>query len=1164
MATNLCSPHNPNPFPDNFGDCNDWVELYNTTGTAFDLEGYYITDRLTNLTKWEFPAGSVIPANGFLRIWLSGRPDVPFNLANIHLDFMLGQMDDNEIIALVDPDGSTIVDSHMMEEPSQLGHSRGRYPDGADNWVIFSTPTIQAPNTSAPFVDYAPKPVFSEPAGYHGGAISLELTLPVANPDFTIRYTLDGTFPTNASTAYTGPINLSNTTVVTAATFSADGDYLRSFYEFSTFFFGADQHSIYTVSISGDQVVNLLNGNGGLEPLTAMQIFDENGERISKNFGDTNEHGNDSWAYDQRGFDWIDRDKMGYSDATHLQLFTGKDRDEFKRIIFKAAANDNYDATYGNPAHIRDAYVMSLSQVGNLELDERSAEFCVLYVNGQYWGVYDYREKVDDWHFTEHYYGQGEFDIDFIKTWGSTWAEYGSIDDWNALRNFITTNDMTDETNYEYVKTQLNVISLIDYFAINTWIVSADWLNWNTGWWKGNNEFGDAQKWRYILWDMDASFDHYANYTGVPNTGPDADPCFGEQLNNPGGQGHTDIMEALLQNEEFFNTMMNRYIDLHNSVFSCEFSIAHLDSLVNIIAPEMPRQIERWGGSYAQWEANVQMIRDFILARCEDEYVPGMEDCYDLEAIEVTVMIEGEGEVQLNSITITPDMQPWTGTYFVDVPIDFTAVEYAEGTFQFWESLTGDLGIGDGTEFEIQVTPEGDITIVAHFIPLEKHLVTFLVEPAGAGEIDLNGTILPGYPYSDSLTAGPEHNLTAIPAAGWGFTSWESATHPADVFTPDVDSEEAGYTLEQPDTVIAHFEILPVDLTIEVEGPGMGNVILNGVPLGAYPHTESFTPGDMINLEAIPEPGYQFDGWSFENHVFPDLESLLLAFEITEEDVVTAHFSLITEFNVVIKTEPENYGTVNLEGNNIGSLWEGILSTEETYSLQAVEAGPFYEFVGWQSTNGGTFALSADMKNVTLTIFEADTIIAQFVELPNYPITVRVEPEGAGRVMLDWVTLPHLPWNGNALAFDHTDFKALPHNEWKFSHWTAQNHSPSPKPELEEMWLDIAGPDEIVAHFTPREFLFYMPTSFSPNGDGINDIFRPVGNEWNPVNFRMQIFNRQGELVFETTDPQQGWDGAENAETHYAQVQVYVYNVEVQNAINGETENFSGHVTVLR
>ena len=49
--------------------------------------------------------------------------------------------------------------------------------------------------------------------------------------------------------------------------------------------------------------------------------------------------------------------------------------------------NDNYPFTGGSPAHIRDSYIQSLSQVGDLRLDERTHESCVLYVNGEYWGV---------------------------------------------------------------------------------------------------------------------------------------------------------------------------------------------------------------------------------------------------------------------------------------------------------------------------------------------------------------------------------------------------------------------------------------------------------------------------------------------------------------------------------------------------------------------------------------------------------------------------------------------------------------------------------------------------------------------------------------------------------------------------------------------------------
>ncbi len=93
------------------------------------------------------------------------------------------------------------------------------------------------------------------------------------------------------------------------------------------------------------------------------------------------------WAYDQRGFDYIVRDKMGYASEIDHQIFGVRNRDKFERVIMKPAANDNYLEENG-AAYVRDAYVHTPAIVGGLDLDSRTSESCVLYVNGNYWGVY--------------------------------------------------------------------------------------------------------------------------------------------------------------------------------------------------------------------------------------------------------------------------------------------------------------------------------------------------------------------------------------------------------------------------------------------------------------------------------------------------------------------------------------------------------------------------------------------------------------------------------------------------------------------------------------------------------------------------------------------------------------------------------------------------------
>jgi hypothetical protein len=113
-----------------------------------------------------------------------------------------------------------------------------------------------------------------------------------------------------------------------------------------------------------------------------------------------------------------------------------------------------------------------------MKLDERTNRPCVLYLNGQYWGVYEIREKADDHDYTDYYYDQDKFNIQYLKTWGNTWADYGgnqAITDWNSLKTYIANNNMGNPTNFAYVDGELNWESLCDYFMINSFVVNQNW-----------------------------------------------------------------------------------------------------------------------------------------------------------------------------------------------------------------------------------------------------------------------------------------------------------------------------------------------------------------------------------------------------------------------------------------------------------------------------------------------------------------------------------------------------------------------------------------------------------------------------------------------------------------------------------------------------------------
>ncbi len=663
---------------DDFGKTSDWVELYNAGGSAVSLAGYHLSDNKNKPLKYVFPAGSTIAASGFLRIWASGKNTVV--AGNIHTNFTFTQTKPDNIV-FSNPSG-TIIDSLTLK-PNLVTHSRGRNPDGGGSWAVFTTPTPGASNTGAK-TEYATRPNTNIPAGFYPGTQSLVLS----SPDLavSIYYTLDGSTPTQSSTLYTAPISIATTTVVRARAFSTNPLVPASFIRSSTYFIGVT-HTTGVVSIFGDSIMTLMTGTQ-FYPETGLQYFDVNKQLKAESEGNSNKHGNDSWSYQQRGIDFICDDEMGYNYALNTKFFVNTSRHSFARIIIKAAANDNYPFETGG-AHIRDSYVHTLSQRGNLHLDERTWSPAILYVNGQYWGVYDIREKVDDNDYTGYYYNQGNKDsLQFLMTWGATWSKYGGPQaqtDWNTLKNYIVTNNMAVAANYHHADSLLNVKSLIDYFLLNSWAVTSDWLNWNTGWWHGIASGGQAHKWRYILWDNDATFGHYINYTGIPSQLPTADPCAPESLPDPGGQGHTLILDSLLKNPTFKQLYITRYADLLNTAFSCDFAVPLLDSMIAQIAPEMPGQISKWGGSLTTWQQNVATMRQFINDRCID-ITAGMVNCYGLTgpfAITVNVQPAGAGVVQIN--TITPSSYPWTGNYYGNIETTLKATPNASYVFDHWE-----------------------------------------------------------------------------------------------------------------------------------------------------------------------------------------------------------------------------------------------------------------------------------------------------------------------------------------------------------------------------------------------------------------------------------------------------------------------------------------------
>ena len=889
VLINEVSASNRSNMADDFGEFEDWVELYNAGAATVDISNYFLSDNPANPTKWQIPAGTSITPGQHRLFFCSGR-DLDNGLA-MHTNFKLTQ--GNGETVLFSDNGGALLDQIVLQ-PTLVNHSRGRFPDGGA-WRVYTTPTAGTANGAVAYTDYAETPQMNLAAGFYGGPQAVTIT--TTDNGATIRYTLNGAEPTAASPAYTGPIAVNTSTVIRAKSFPPAGSPLTASFTESNSYLININHTMPVVSLISDQYDELFAGGGWGEITSAIEYFTEDGVQRFEAYGEADPHGNDSWAYDQKGVDFVVRDQYGYGDEVDYQIFPTKPRQEFQRFMFKAGASDNYPFNNWGPGgscHLRDAFVQSLAERANLNVDFRTNDHCVVYINGEYWGLYEIREKVNDPDFTDYYYNQEEEDLDFLSYWGGLNVRYGSPDDWNDLYAYIMANDLSQPANYNAVDARLDIASVIDYMILNTWSVNSDWINWNTMWWRGRGT--PAVKWKYVLWDMDNTFNLGQNFSGWETTDFNADPC--DLEDNPGfvnagpNEGHLDMFRKLMDNPDFKQRFINRYSELTNTYLSCDYALTHLDSIVNHITPEMPGQIARWGGSMADWEGNLDYIRGQITGRCQFLEETGIEDCYEVNGpwdLAFNVSPAGSGTIQFNELTIPT--YPWSGSYFGGVEGDLNATPATSAyEFWYWEVFYSDLN-SDSTVALNSFMIEAADSIVAHFRLIETHEIVFLVDPPNSGNISINGITPGSYPYAQIYNADFNIFMTATPATNFDFINFTTVGH---TLTPDPNQPSNSFLVDVPDTIIAHFKPFQTwFLTVKTEPQLAGKVMINGDWVDIYPTTTEYFEGEAITTDAFPFEKYLFSHYTL-NYGTLDFDSSLTVngFTLDTTDTLTAHFLL--------------------------------------------------------------------------------------------------------------------------------------------------------------------------------------------------------------------------------------------------------------------------------
>jgi len=242
---------------------------------------------------------------------------------------------------------------------------------------------------------------------------------------------------------------------------------------------------------------------------------------------------------------------------------------------------------------ISDVVAMELAR--SLNLDIMDYGFTRTFINGEYWGLHAVRERVDERYLMEHYDVKKE---NLLIPGNHSQPEFQNI------FNIIDSNDMSLPNGFEKISQVLDLSNFTDYVICETYFRNTDWLqkNNNVTFWK---EKGKG-KWRLILIDMDACFQK-----------PENDMI--DFMKQEQASMISRIFFELMKNENYKNSFADRYSELLLADLSPKNCFHVIDSIADLIEPEISKHIERWGHptSVFDWKQDLDNMRDFINTRAQ-------------------------------------------------------------------------------------------------------------------------------------------------------------------------------------------------------------------------------------------------------------------------------------------------------------------------------------------------------------------------------------------------------------------------------------------------------------------------------------------------------------------------------------------------------------------
>ena len=608
----------------------DWVELHNSTGSAVSLAGYGLSNNPKNPAKWVFPDISIEPGE-YLLLYATGSADKA-QKKNLKLNFCISST--GEALFFFDPNGKLI--DKLSAGRMKSGQSYGR--DGSDNRFYYAEPTPGAQNGKG-YEGITQLPAFSVTPGIYDNAVTVAIT---AGEGETIRYTTDCTTPNASSEVYSGELSISKNSVIRAAAFR-DG-YLSGDVATATYLFRSDgvNHALPVVTLVTDPD-NLWNSKTGIyatgdqfdpdaasyadtlksatyyqakfateaqvdtiwEKPAAFSLFDDNGKQVfTQNVG-IRIAGSFGRGRAQKGFNVIARKEYGKG-SMEYPFFENRPYTEYKAVVLRAGAQDQ------NRSKIRDELASGLLEGTDINILYQAYRPTVLYLNGEYWGVYFMKEKRNRFFVAQHENTENNVDLAIGK--GFKQRSYGDNSDWVSLYEYATTHDLSASDAYNYVAERMDVDSFRDYMIAEIYNGNTDTYNFQYYRLKGG-------KWKFIFYDFCWGFQSPGHETLAFRMGK-----------TPSDVCSAKLFAAMLQNKGWRDSFCRRFAELLNTAFAPERVSALIEELYGYVEPEIKREREKFNkdtfmgvkqpntnlGTYEGFQSEISKLKDFAQKRPEE------------------------------------------------------------------------------------------------------------------------------------------------------------------------------------------------------------------------------------------------------------------------------------------------------------------------------------------------------------------------------------------------------------------------------------------------------------------------------------------------------------------------------------------------------------------